>query len=152
MRDLTIHQREVRGVVIVDLEGTVALGETGRSLHDAIELIKAGNKQEVLLNLAGVTKIDSSGLGELVAAHARFEETGGALKILNLSENVADLMMMTKLHTVFDIYDDEQSAVESFEDNRERITKEIPAFSGGLITRELPENFEADPMVKSSIE
>lgn len=146
MGDLTIHQREVRGVVIVDLEGDLALGETGRDLHDAIELIKAANKHGVILNLAGITKIDSSGLGELVAAHAGSDGNRDAVKLLCVPEDITDLTMMTKLLTVFDIYDDEQSAVESFEDHRQRITKEILITSDGRLTQEFPENFEADLM------
>lgn len=144
MGDLTIHEREVRGVVIVDLEGTLALGETGRELHDVIDLIKAGNKQRVILNLACVTKIDPSGLGELLAAYETFEGNRGAVKLLCLPEDVSDLAMRTILLTVFDLYDDEQTAVESFEDHRERITKEIPIMSDGRLTQEFPEDFEAD--------
>jgi anti-sigma B factor antagonist len=151
MRNLTIRQRQVRGTVIVDLEGGITLGETNRKLHEAIKLIVDDKKQEVILNLAKVTKIDSSGLGEIVAAHSTIKAIRGSLKLVNLPENVADLMMMTKLITVFDVYDEEGTALASFEKDRERITAEIPAPWAGGITREFPENFAPDVNVKSSV-
>jgi anti-sigma B factor antagonist len=152
MRSLTIRQRQVRGAVIVDLEGGITLGETNRKLHEAIKLIVDDKKQEVILNLAKVTKIDSSGLGEIVAAHATIKAIRGSLKLVNLPENVADLMMMTKLLTVFDVYDDESTALDSFEKDRERVTAEIPAQGAGTITREFPENFGYDATAGRSVQ
>jgi len=86
MSDLNISTRQSGGVTIVDLSGKIALGESNRALHESIKgLIEAGNKN-ILLNLAKVTVIDSSGLGELVAGYASAERNGGAMKLANLSD------------------------------------------------------------------
>ena len=150
MRGLTIRQRQVRGVVVIDLEGAVTLGETNRHLHKAIRQAVAERKRDVALNLANVTKIDSSGLGEIIAGHATLNDAGGALKLFNLPDGVADLMMMTKLLTVFEIYQDERSTVDSFEDDKER-PDGGPGRSKGRVAQELPENFEPEAMARSSI-
>jgi|SRR3982751_211091 anti-sigma B factor antagonist len=114
MSNLKINTRRADDVVIMDLEGPIRLGETNIDLHKAVrELVDAGEKK-MILNLARVTHIDSSGLGEMVAGHASVEKNGGEMKLLNLSERVADLMMMTKLITVFDVFENEQIAIASF--------------------------------------
>ena len=114
MSTLNITNRWAGSVNILDLNGQIRLGETNVNLHNAIrQLVDAGEKN-VLLNLAGVTHIDSSGLGELVASYTTIERSGGVLKLLNLSEKVIDLMTITKLFTVFDVYEDEQTALQSF--------------------------------------
>ena len=114
MSDLNISTRQSGGVTIVDLSGKIALGESNRALHEAIKnLIEAGNKN-ILLNLANVTLIDSSGLGELVAGYASAERNGGAMKLANLSDRFIELITITKLYTVFDIYDNEADALASF--------------------------------------
>ena len=151
MRSLTIRQRQVRGVVLIDLEGGITLGETNRQLHDAIRQTVAEHKRDVVLNLAKVTKIDSSGLGEIVAGFATMNDRGGVLKLAGLPDSVADLMMMTKLLTVFEVYDDERGAVDSFEDDKEQLSGGTPPDPRGRVTQELPENFEPEAMAKSSI-
>jgi anti-sigma B factor antagonist len=114
MSDLNISTRQSGGVTIVDLSGKIALGESNRALHESIKgLIEAGNKN-ILLNLAKVTVIDSSGLGELVAGYASAERNGGAMKLANLSDRFIELITITKLYTVFDIYDNEADALASF--------------------------------------
>jgi anti-sigma B factor antagonist len=114
MSDLNISTRQSGGVTIVDLSGKIALGESNRALHESIKgLIEAGNKN-ILLNLAKVTVIDSSGLGELVAGYASAERNGGAMKLANLSDRFIELITITKLYTVFDIYDNEADAIASF--------------------------------------
>lgn len=114
MSTLTITTRRSGPVAILDLTGQIRLGETNINLHKAVhELVDAGDKN-VLLNLAGVTHIDSSGLGELVAGHATLEKNGGVMKLLNLNDRVTELMVMTKLLTVFDTFDNEAEAVASF--------------------------------------
>jgi|SRR5438445_1967058 len=115
MSILNITTRRPGGpVVILDLAGQIRLGETNINLHKAIhELVDSGEKK-VLLNLANVTHIDSSGLGELVAGHATLEKNGGEMKLLGLNDRVTELMMITKLLIVFDVFDDEQTAVASF--------------------------------------
>jgi anti-sigma B factor antagonist len=115
MSTLNITTRRAGAVTIVDLVGQIRLGETNINLHNALRgLVDAGDKN-VLLNLAGVTHIDSSGLGELVAGYTTIERSGGEMKLENLSERVVDLMTITKLLTVFDVYEDEATAIASFE-------------------------------------
>lgn len=151
MKSLTIRQRQVRGVVVIDLEGSITLGETNRQLHEAIRQAVAERKRDIILNLAKVTKIDSSGLGEIIASYATMRNAGGALKLSNLPPSIADLMIITKLLTVFEIFEDERSAVDSFEDDKERLEASGPSDPADGVTQELPENFKADAMAKSSI-
>ena len=114
MSGLNITQRRVGGAAILDLDGKIALGETNRSLHEALRKLGESDQKNVLVNLAKVTAIDSSGLGELVAGYASLERSGGSMKLLNLSPRITELMTITKLFTVFDVFDDEAEAVESF--------------------------------------
>ena len=114
MSDLNISTRENGGVTVVDLTGRIALGESSANLHQTLkDLINNGNRQ-ILINLASVTTIDSSGLGTLVAGYTSVETNGGVLKLENLSERASELMTITKLYTVFEIFDDEQAALNSF--------------------------------------
>ncbi len=107
--------REVDGVTILDLSGRITLGEGSGTLRDAVrDLVSKGSKK-ILLNLAEVDYIDSSGLGELVAAYTAVKNSGGDLKLVNLTKKVSDLLVITKLATVFDVKDDEAAAVASFE-------------------------------------
>jgi anti-sigma B factor antagonist len=108
------NSRQVNGVTIVDLSGRITLGEGSVTLRDAVrDLLSKGNKQ-ILLNLADVSYIDSSGIGELVSAYTHVRREGGELKLLNLTKKVHDLLQITKLYTVFDIKDDEATAVGAF--------------------------------------
>jgi anti-sigma B factor antagonist len=114
MSDLNITTRDDRGVTVLDLTGKIALGETSQQLHTRLrELADEGNKN-LLLNLANVRMIDSSGLGTLVAGYTTVERSGGVLKLTNLSDKASELMTITKLYTVFDVFDDEAAAVNSF--------------------------------------
>jgi anti-sigma B factor antagonist len=111
---LTIHSREVDGVTVLDLSGRITLGEGSVQIRDAIrDLISKGQKS-ILLNLADVNYIDSSGLGELVSAFTTSKNQGADLKLLHLTKKVHDLLQLTKLYTVFDVKDDEASAIASF--------------------------------------
>ena len=106
--------RQIDGVTVLDLSGRITLGEGSVILRDTIrDLINRGEKK-ILLNLGDVTYIDSSGIGELVSAFTTVRNQGGELKLLNLTKKVHDLLQITKLYTVFDIKDDEASAVKSF--------------------------------------
>jgi anti-sigma B factor antagonist len=106
--------RQVNGVTVVDLSGRITLGEGSVVLRDTVrELIGKGEKR-ILLNLGDVTYIDSSGIGELVSAFTTVRNQGGELKLLNLTKKVHDLLQITKLYTVFDVKDDEVSAIGSF--------------------------------------
>ena len=111
---LTIASREVDGVTVLDLSGRITLGEGSVQLREAIrDLISKGQKN-ILLNMGDVNYIDSSGLGELVSAFTTSKNQGAALKLLSLTKKVKDVLQLTKLYTVFDIYDDEASAISSY--------------------------------------
>jgi anti-sigma B factor antagonist len=114
MSDLNITTRENGGVIVVDLVGKIALGETSAALHQKLRDLVNNGSRNILLNLAQVTTIDSSGLGTLVASYTTVETNGGQLKLVNLSDRATELMTITKLYTVFEIFDDEQAAVNSF--------------------------------------
>jgi anti-sigma B factor antagonist len=112
--NLKLSNRQVDGVTIVDCSGRITLGEGSVVLRDAVkELLSKGDKK-LLLNLGDVNYIDSSGIGELVSAYTTVKNQGGELKLLNLTKKVHDLLQITKLYTVFDVRDDETSAVKSF--------------------------------------
>ena len=106
--------RQVGGVTIVDLSGRITLGEGSVVLRDTIRDLVSKGKNKILLNLADVTYIDSSGIGELVSAFTTVRNQGGELKLLKLTKKVHDLLQITKLYTVFDIKDDETAAVQAF--------------------------------------
>jgi len=125
MSDLDISTRENGGVIVVDLVGRIALGETSAKLHEKLrELVNAGNSR-ILINLAEVTTIDSSGLGTLVAGYTTVEKAGGDMKLVNLTERVSELMTITKLYTVFEIFDDEKAAINSFTKSGESTTATV---------------------------
>ena len=106
--------RQVGDVTVVDAVGRITLGEGSAALRDTIrDLATAGNKK-VLLNLAEVSYIDSSGIGEMVSGFTTVTNAGGQLKLLSLTKRVKDLLQITKLYTVFEVHDDETGAVRSF--------------------------------------
>jgi anti-sigma B factor antagonist len=106
--------REIDGVTVIDLDGRITLGDGSALLRDLIhENLDHGHKK-LLLDLAGVNYLDSTGLGELVSGYRFVKGQGGELKLLNLNKKVSDLLQITKLYTVFDIHNDEAQAVASF--------------------------------------
>ena len=111
---LTIASREVGGAVVLDLSGRITLGEGSVQLRDAIRGLIGKGKKSVLLNMSEVNYIDSSGLGELVSAYTTAKNQQAEVKLLKLTRKVHDLLQLTKLYTVFDIKDDEASAIASF--------------------------------------
>lgn len=115
MSGITIEERVFRGVSIIDIAGKVALGETNRQLHETIKRLVTEGKTQVIINLAKVTHIDSSGLGELVGGYTTLKAANGALKLANVNDRVTSLMTITKLYTVFEIFDNELDAVYSFD-------------------------------------
>ena len=112
---LVIDTREVSQVTILDIRGRIVLGDEIHRLRDAVHNLIAEGKKKIILNLADVDYIDSSGVGELVGAFTTVRNAGGELKLLNLSQKVRDVLYVTKLYTVFDIRDDEFQAVKSFD-------------------------------------
>ncbi|MER3430081.1 MAG: anti-sigma factor antagonist [Blastocatellia bacterium] len=114
MSDLTISERQAGDVTILDLEGKITIGEGSVALRNAIRRLLGEGKNKILLNLAGVGYIDSSGIGELVSSFTAVNKESGALKLLNLTQKIQDLLAITKLLTVFDVYNDEAAALASF--------------------------------------
>ena len=106
--------REVDGITILDLSGKIVLGEGSVTIRDAVRDVLAKGYNKILLNLADINYIDSSGIGELVSALTAVKNAGGSLKLLQLTKKVKDLLQITKLYTVFDIYDDEAEAIASY--------------------------------------
>jgi anti-sigma B factor antagonist len=106
--------RQLDGVTVVDFSGRITLGEGSVVLRDTIRDLLSKGSKKILLNLGDVTYIDSSGIGELVSAFTTVRNGGGELKLLNLTKKVHDLLQITKLYTVFDIKDDEASAIAAF--------------------------------------
>ncbi len=106
--------RQVNGVTVVDLSGRITLGEGSVILRDTVRDLVGKGSKKILLNLGDVTYIDSSGIGELVSAFTTVRNQGGELKLLNLTKKVHDLLQITKLYTVFDVKDDEATAIQSF--------------------------------------
>jgi anti-sigma B factor antagonist len=115
MNNLNITERRSGSVTVLDLQGNIRLGEGNIELHNILRFLVEKGERRILLNLADVSYIDSSGLGELVAGFATLQKNGGELKILHLTGRVHELMVITKLLTVFDVYDNEQEAIDSFQ-------------------------------------
>ena len=113
--DLKIHTREVGDVTIIDLSGRITLGEETDAVRKTIRDLVAKGLKKIVLNLADVGYIDSSGVGELVSSYTAVRNAGGELKLLNLTKKVHDLLQVTKLYTIFDIKDNEFMAVKSFD-------------------------------------
>ena len=111
---LTIASREVDGVTVLDLNGRITLGEGSVQLREAIRDLISKGSRTILLNMGDVNYIDSSGLGELVSAYTTAKNQGASVKLLNLTKKVKDVLQLTKLYTVFDVYEDEASAISSF--------------------------------------
>lgn len=115
MGQLNITRRVVDGGgVVLDLSGDICLGDQNLVLKQALRSLVEQNEKKIVLNMAAVTRIDSSGLGELVAGYATVSKAGGEMKLLNLSDRAVELMTITKLLTVFEVFDSEAAAVASF--------------------------------------
>lgn len=111
---MKLNTRQIDNVTILDLSGRIVLGEGSIQIREAIKELVAKGQKWILLNLADVNYIDSSGLGELVSSYTTVRNAGGELKLLNLTKKVHDLLQITKLYTVFDVKDDEATAVAAF--------------------------------------
>jgi anti-sigma B factor antagonist len=111
---LRATHRDAGPITVVDLSGRITLGDGSALLRKTIRGLLEDQRKKILLNLADVDYIDSSGIGELVSGFTAVKNQGGDLKLLQLTKKVRDLLQITKLYTVFDIYADENSAVRSF--------------------------------------
>ena len=126
MAELNISERQVGDVTVLDMDGKITIGEGSVALRTAIRRLLEEGKKKILLNLAKVGYIDSSGIGELVSSYTAitkkisgtldpgFDPNPGQLKLLNLTQKLQDLLTITKLLTVFDVYDSEEEALASF--------------------------------------
>jgi anti-sigma B factor antagonist len=115
MDKLEISKRYLEGVVILDLQGSLTIGETSEKLRSLLKAFAFEDKKRILINLAHVTTLDSTGLGTLVGGYSSLGAQGGQLKLEYLSARILELMHVTKLYTVFEIYEDEQTALDSFQ-------------------------------------
>jgi anti-sigma B factor antagonist len=106
--------RQVGDVTVVDAVGRITLGEGASTFRDTVRELVAGGHKKMLLNLAEVSYIDSSGIGEMVSGFTTVANQAGQLKLLNLTKRVKDLLQITKLYTVFEVFDDEAAAIRSF--------------------------------------
>jgi len=111
---MEISERTSGNVTVVDLNGKLNLGDATQLLHDKINSLLQQDRKNIVLNLAEVSSVDSGGLGELVRTLTTMQKHGGSLKVANLPRRVQDLLVMTRLLTVFDTFEDEGAAVKSF--------------------------------------
>ena len=111
---LTVSTRKSGAVTIIDLSGRITLGESTGTLRETVRKTLDEGSKNIVLNMGNVTYVDSAGLGELVGSFTSVSHAGGRLKLLNLQSKMKDLMQVTKLHTVFEVYENEAECVKSF--------------------------------------
>jgi anti-sigma B factor antagonist len=114
MAELEVKERQAGDVTILDMTGSVRIGEGSIAMRDAVRRLSSDGKKNVLLNLSGVNYMDSTGVGELIANYTTLRREGGQLKLLNLTDKIQNLLVITKLLTVFDTFDNEAEALSSF--------------------------------------
>jgi anti-sigma B factor antagonist len=114
MAELNITERQAGDITVLDMSGKVTIGEGSVALRNTIRRLLGEGKKKILLNLGQVGYVDSSGIGELVSSFSAVNREGGSLKLLNLTQKIQDLLAITKLLTVFDVYDSESEAVSNF--------------------------------------
>ena len=127
MSTLNIHERRIGDVTVLDMDGNIRIGGSNVALKKAISSLVAEGRNQIVLNLARVTYIYSSGLGELISGHVTLHNKGGQIKLLNLTQRLQGLMTITKLLTIFDVYEDESKAVDSF---KTHVAIAVPAVPG----------------------
>jgi anti-sigma B factor antagonist len=106
--------REIGDVTVIDMDGRITLGEGSALLRDLVRENLSKGRKKIVMNMAGINYIDSTGLGELVSGYRMIKSEGGELKLLSLNKKVTDLLQITKLYTVFDIHSQESQAVAAF--------------------------------------
>ena len=126
MINLYLNERRVQDVTILDLKARERIRGATIALHESIRCLAREGKTQVLLDLAWVKHIDSGGLGELIASHVTLDREGGALKLMHMTESVQELLTITKLLTVFDVYEDEPKALASFVGETLRLVEAQP--------------------------
>lgn len=111
---LNVKVQETNVATVVALTGRLTIGEGSTELREALHKLVAEGKRKIVLNLAGLSSIDSAGIGLLVSSYASMNKAGGQMKLSNLSSKVKDVLLITKLLTVFPVYEDELAALDSF--------------------------------------
>jgi anti-sigma B factor antagonist len=111
---MTVSERKVGGVTVVDVSGRMVSTDNPGRLKDKITSLVFQGQKQIVLNLANVNYVDSSGLGEIVACHGSALKGGAEIKIANAANKIKDLLVMTRLITVFDAHETEDAAVKSF--------------------------------------
>lgn len=111
---MQIDERTVGDVLILDIKGRITLGEGDELLKDKVNSLLNQGHKKIVLNLAEVPYIDSAGLGEIVRTYTTVSRQGGSLKLLSLTKRITDLLAITKLLTVFETFETENEAVQSF--------------------------------------
>jgi anti-sigma B factor antagonist len=128
---LDIRQREREEVLILDLNGRITVGDEAATLRDSLRELSAAGRRNFILNLQEVDYIDSTGLGAMVVCFTSVQRLGGRLKLENLNRRNIQLLLLTKLTTIFEIFNDEQDAVNSFFPDREIKRFDILSFVRG---------------------
>src|SRR5258707_4695554 len=114
MAELNMRERQAGDITVLDMDGKITIGEGSIALRSAIRRLLEEGQKKILLNLAGVGYIDSSGIGELVSSYTAIGKENAQLKLLNLTQKLQDLLAITRLLTVFDVYESEEEALASF--------------------------------------
>jgi anti-sigma B factor antagonist len=127
--NLYINERRIGFVTVLDLRGRIRIAGPTRGLHKSIRGLVEEGKTRILLNLSQVTRIDSSGLNELVASCRTVSNKGGEIKLLHLTEQVREAITTANLSAVFDIYNNEYDAIASFKREVLRAAKPLPSFA-----------------------
>ena len=133
---LDIEQREREGITILEMKGRITVGKEATALREKIAEITGAGVRNVILNLASVDFIDSTGLGALVVCATSARKAGGGVKLVNLNRRNIELLVMTKLATVFEIFNDEQDAINSYYPDRKLKTFDILDFVNKMKTEE----------------
>lgn len=141
----TVSQREKEGIVILDLAGALTVGDAATALRTTLREIVSAGGSNVVLNLAAVDYIDSTGLGAMVVCFTTLRKSGGRLVLLNLNRRHLELLVITKLSTVFEIFDDEQDAINSFFPNRRIRHFDILSFVEQQRQRDSEDDAPAEP-------
>ncbi len=111
---MTVSERTAGTIVVLDVQGNVTLEDGAQQLRDKVRSLLQQERRQIVVNLGAASFIDSAGLSELVQTYATVSRQGGSLKLLHVTRRLRDLLVITKLATVFELFDDEQTAVESF--------------------------------------
>jgi len=125
---LEIHEREREGVAILDLKGRITSGPEAGSFREAASAVASRQSPNLILNMANIDYVDSTGLGAMVMIATTIKRNGGKVKLLNMNRRNIELLVMTKLATIFEIFNDEQDAINSFFPGREIKSFDILAF------------------------